>query len=82
MKTEIELCTKNDQISEQILEIHPGLSQLLDEMPITFPDKISYDIYLKSISDYLDRLNTYWSKIPESQLKSNSQCRFRLLNSH
>ena len=57
MEIEEEYTTKSKGIPGQIYEKN-AVSTLLEEMQITFPDKISHDVYHNAIQDYYESLNT------------------------
>ena len=62
MEIEEEYKTKSNGITGQICEKNT-VSTLLEEMQITFPDKISHDVYHNAIQDYYESLNTILRKI-------------------
>ena len=62
MKTEKELNGKIMEITTQIQETHPELSEFLNEMPVTIPNESSPEINEKNLKDYYISLKNLLNK--------------------
>lgn len=62
METEEEYNTKSDEIPGLINDKN-NVSALTNEMQITFPDKLSHDVYHNAIQDYYESLSTILSNL-------------------
>jgi len=57
METEKELNEKILTKTMEILEMHPELSEFLNEMPVTIPNNNNPKINIDILRDYYDSLN-------------------------
>jgi hypothetical protein len=57
METEKELNSRIMELTRQIREQHPELSQYLDEMPLTIPNDSHPEITVKKLKEYCESLN-------------------------
>jgi len=57
METEKELNEKILAKTMEILEMHPELSEFLNEMPVTIPNNNNPKINIDILRDYYDSLN-------------------------
>ncbi len=56
METEKRLTERIMKITTQILEKHPELSKILDEMSISIPDEKKPEINVRALKDYYSSL--------------------------
>jgi quercetin dioxygenase-like cupin family protein len=85
MKTELELNAKIMAITMKIMEKHPELSELLNEMPITIPNVSNPDINIKLLEEYYESLDNILNHLAiimpsHPRLDSNRQLDAPMLN--
>lgn len=62
METIEELNAKIMALTTKILDEHPELSKLIDEMPLSIPNESNPEITIQTLNEYYDSLQTMLNK--------------------